>query len=1146
MTSIARSLILTAAVFVILEGVLSAQAPNDPVLDEGIRPFQTYDGSTMDSVDVETGNLSLHIPVVSFPQRGALHLSYSITYTRPYLTIINPQYDAPSYYQIVDPGVDLVNDAFRWVNTTEDTSNCGDYGTQTCAFDFSSVYDGDGQIHQLGFTNTTTQARSLDGTGFLVNFPLQSNCTIVDQDGVSTTYSTNGTATVTDPNGNQMSSAYASCATTLNPSVPITYLATSSVTDTMGRQIPATDTGSWTVPGPSNGTVTYQWTSGTNNIISFVLPDETSYTFKFTSLPLPLLHKQTTPQNLSVLSAVTLPSGGTISYSYSSGVMGSPCAGTSFAPVTARTVNANDGTGPHTWTYSYSYITNPVNYPSPVTTTVTDPLGDVSIHTFPNACFPYESQLVEKDSGGNILKTVQTTYESLNFTQNGYPMSLNIKPTSVTTAWPNGQQSKVSTTYDQDNGSSYISGVLLSSGPVAPLAPANGVTTGYTTNPWSQTESDYGQGAPGAVLRTTKTQYLAFSNSAYLANNLLGLPSSVQVLDGGGTQHAYTTYGYDEVGLQSSGVTEQKVSGLSKPGNQTSIHRWLSNGNATSQSSCPVSVASGGYLVTNDVFFDTGELQQSKDPCLHSTSYLYSATYFGAFPTTLTNALGQTTTYVYDFTTGLPTSVTDANSQTIINSYDFMGRLTGIGYPDGGSKSYCYTDVGGATCSQVSSPPYSVVSTQTMSQFPEQAATATVVFDGLERVNKKQVTSDPYGVSVVDTTYDALGRLYTVSNPYRSTSDSTYGITTYSYDALGRKTGQIDSDGVSQQSWSYSGNTITYTNENGNKWQRTMDSLGRLTHILEPNGINSLPAMDTDYSYDALNDLSLATQWGGPSGSSSARIRSFTYDSLSRLVTASNPESGLSSYSYDANGNVVSKTSPAVNSISGTQTIGYCYDLLNRVTYKFYRSSFSCTGPSGQSASYMYDASSITGSLNTVGRLTDEKSYAGSTLVSERAPYRYDPMGRLLNETQCTFGNCSGATFQPAYTYDLAGNLLTLTDGITQTPTSPGGILNFTNGYDAAGRLQTITSNWSDNTHPTTLFTTLGAGTAVCGSQATTTPAYTAFGGLMNATFGNGLTLNRIYDNRLRTKCELGMGIKARSATGGSGTLTINGSEQSN
>lgn len=49
----------------------------------------------------------------------------------------------------------------------------------------------------------------------------------------------------------------------------------------------------------------------------------------------------------------------------------------------------------------------------------------------------------------------------------------------------------------------------------------------------------------------------------------------------------------------------------------------------------------------------------------------------------------------------------------------------------------------------------------------------------------------------------------------------------------------------------------------------------------------------------------------------------------------------------------------------------------------------------------------------------------------------------------------------------------------------------------------------------------------------------------MNATIGNGLTLNRVYDVRFRTTCETDTGSGLANATSGSGTVTVQGSEQS-
>src|SRR6185312_3975921 len=94
----------------------------------------------------------------------------------------------------------------------------------------------------------------------------------------------------------------------------------------------------------------------------------------------------------------------------------------------------------------------------------------------------------------------------------------------------------------------------------------------------------------------------------------------------------------------------------------------------------------------------------------------------------------------------------------------------------------------------------------------------------------------------------------------------------------------------------------------------------------------------TLYAYDALGNLLRVDQKGSsPNDSTQWRTRTFTYDSLSRLLTANNPESGTITYSYDADGELLHKTSPAPNQTgTATQTVSYCYDELHRVTGKGY------------------------------------------------------------------------------------------------------------------------------------------------------------------------------------------------------------------
>jgi hypothetical protein len=148
-------------------------------------------------------------------------------------------------------------------------------------------------------------------------------------------------------------------------------------------------------------------------------------------------------------------------------------------------------------------------------------------------------------------------------------------------------------------------------------------------------------------------------------------------------------------------------------------------------------------------------------------------------------------------------------------------------------------------------------------------------------------------------------------------------------------------------------------------------------------------------------------------------------------------------------------------------------------------------------------------------------------------------MGRTTNQTQYTPASIAAGTSYPlTYTYNLAGNLHSSTTG-----SGPGSTpITLTNTYDGAGRLEQVTSSYTNNgALPGTLFKPYTA-SAPCPNSITS--QYTAFGSLANAQLGSGLTMNRAYDKRLHVNCEIDTGSIGASATSGSATVTITGSEQ--
>ncbi len=326
-----------------------------------------------------------------------------------------------------------------------------------------------------------------------------------------------------------------------------------------------------------------------------------------------------------------------------------------------------------------------------------------------------------------------------------------------------------------------------------------------------------------------------------------------------------------------------------------------------------------------------------------------------------------------------------------------MERLTQISYPDGGQTSFTYTDTPNASSVQV---------TQKIISGSNLVATAKV--DGLGRTTLEELNSD-LPIDYVETTYDADGRVSTVTNPYRSTSDSTYGLTTYQYDGLSRVTVLIPPDGsasANNVTTSYSDNCTTVTDQQGRSRTSCLDGLGRMNQVTE-NGLGYV----TNYAHDALGNLTGVNQSG--------QTRTFLYDSLSRLTSATNPESGTVSSTYDANGNLASKTD--ARGTTYYSTVSCPYDPLNRLKCKTYSDSTP-------SVSYTYDQSGCLGGQSpcyNVGRRTGMTDGAGSQAWS------YDSMGRVWTDQRTT--NNVAHTFDCTYNYDGSLSSVAYPSGRTVT-----------------------------------------------------------------------------------------------------------------
>lgn len=1015
LTPIRRQLSFFSFLIFIFLLVPCADAQVDPYLEQGIKPYGSFHGGDLDTISLLNGNLFVRIPFYSLPQRGGkLTVNLSLQYNNkgfnllqsgqcppPQLGSCHLTYAARSTGPLTPglSGVYLNNDqrmavASKSVNAgvVEFPDGCYDNGgtfDQPCNANVTeySIITSDGYSHQLADTGNGYY-ETIDGTAIR-----RSGTTVIDADGIRYT-----STQVQDPNGNFTTLSASTITDTLGRSIPLTGTSVStSLCPNLGYAFqPLVSASQFSFPAPSGGTAVYTFCyasvhyntnfwfgaqsppgcqgkycfyDATGNITalqSVVLPNNTYWAFSYDS---------SDPNNSSAfgyadLLKITLPTKGSISYTYttvSSCTLNPSVTTPASRAVTSRTVDAADGTGPHTWTYSYGFN---ANYTAQ-NTTVTSPvlpgasIGDDVFHSFTpvstSGCQSYETETdfyAGSHTAGTLLKKILTDY-SMQYDAFTNDQGSSMVPIRVTTVWPGGKTTKVETDYD--SGFTYRD-PLYGNLTVA----VNSTYPATFGKPIAKREYDYGTNAAGPLLRQTTTSYLWQSNSNYLTASLLHLPSAVIVKNGSSFKCAETDYGYDDstrLFTPSPAVTTQHGS---PPGSV--------RGNLTSASrqSSTTPCQSGGTWTSITSYtnvYDTGAVYQSIDPLNHTTTFAYSSTFAGAYPTTATNALTQAANSNYDFNSGLLSSVTDLNGRTTSLSFDSLFRLTQIVHPDGGQANITH---------QESTFPFTATLTKKVTS--SLSLTSTNVFDGLGRTTQTQLTDPSCATSdKTDITYDARGRVSTVSNPYCISSDATYGITTTQYDALSRATKVIPPDGTvstNNVTTTYSDNATTVTDQAGKSRKSVSDGLGRLTQVFEdPAGSN----YETDYTYDALNNLLTVNQKGGDANSANWRTRTFVYNSLSQLTSATNPESGAISYTYDANGNLQTKISPLPNQTgASTVTATYSYDSLNRITQK----SFSDGTPT---VKYGYDAVAPSGCTlptltinNGIGKRTGMCDAAGS------------------------------------------------------------------------------------------------------------------------------------------------------------------------
>jgi RHS repeat-associated protein len=814
-------------------------------------------------------------------------------------------------------------------------------------------------------------------------------------------------------------------------------------------------------PGGTNGLFPESGGSSTTNhdpqvASAVVLPDNRTYLFRYNSY--------------GELTKVTLPTGGVVTYLWGKGLESGTASGyLSYKAIYRRVLEKrtyiNNGTTLASLTsfgrYSDIYASEGYAWLKQHKVDGTEAIISQSKHTFHSS--PYEEinasgmwlpDLIDGrekktevyDAAGSVVlvKTTNTWAHRTTLASTSIDPQITTTEKTIEPASAN-MVSKQTFTYDSYNNQSEVHEYDFGIG----AAPSNWTRRTATT-----------------FLTTHPVTFVNYATDPHIRN----LPLQVSVYDQSG-EKARTTFEYDNYTPEAAPcansvhclVDRSNIVGLDssfninyqKRGNLTGTTKHLLFGGSGSISSYSQFDIAGNVVKTTDargfathLFYDdcfgspNGEAQTTTNPIeLGVTNKTF------AFVTKVTNTLNQSAYRQFDYYLGLAVDAGDING--VLSSAFFanepLDRLTelvqGVGTAAESHTFYSYNDANRI-----------VTTTGDLNAVNDQLLKNQDVYDQLGRVMETRQYEGGTNYIAVQTEYDALGRPFKVSNPFRPWQSETAVWTTTTFDSGGR----VDNVTLPDNSvvhTDYDGNRVLVKDQAGKYRISRSNALGQLTEVWEvtafeagvtqsvtfPGHSGVTDGYLTHYDYDVLGNLSQVTQGG--------QSRFFLYDSLSRLIRARNPEQGTYGtdlshpsgnsawslkYTYDGNNNLTTRTDP--RSVVAT----YVYDSLNRNTQVTY------TDATPKIERY------FDGATRGKGLLWYEQTLVGSELKDYQEFSSYDHLGRPLQLLQRFRSDSVNYDYKVQRTYNRAG--------LVTAQTYPSGHA-VTYNYDMAGRLADKDSN---------------------------------------------------------------------------------------
>jgi RHS repeat-associated protein len=313
---------------------------------------------------------------------------------------------------------------------------------------------------------------------------------------------------------------------------------------------------------------------------------------------------------------------------------------------------------------------------------------------------------------------------------------------------------------------------------------------------------------------------------------------------------------------------------------------------------------------------------------------------------TVTDPVGNVTTYNTYNAHGQPLTITDANGVVTTLTYDARQRLTSRQV---GSETTTFSYYPTGLLKQVTLPDSSYV---------------LYTYDGAHRLTQ---ISDGAGNSI-QYTLDAMGNR-TAEKAY-DPSSVLHRTHTRAFNSLNELYQDINAAGTSAVTTTYgydnNANQTTINAPLNRNTTNVYDALNRLAQITDPASGN------TYFGYDAEDDL---TSVKDPRNLTT----SYSYDGFGGVTQQVSPDTGTSSSIYDSGGNL------SVATDARGSTANYSYDASNRVTQIVYKNS---GGTADQTLAFGYDSGT-----NGKGHLTS----AGD--ANHSLAWTYDAQGRVTGKS---------------------------------------------------------------------------------------------------------------------------------------------------